>query len=289
MSPAAAGARRLRAAIVAWALLAVAASPAAVASDVPYVPTPPEVVDAMLRMAGVRAGDRLLDLGSGDGRVVIAAVSRQGASGVGIELDPELVERARDEAARLNLGERARFLQGDIFRSDFGNPTVLTLYLLPGANLRLRPRILAMAPGTRVVSHDFTMGDWAPDQSRRLAVPGKAYGPPHSDLHLWIVPARVEGTWRWVAETPHGPRPVLLTLRQRYQRLTGTLRIGDREALLVNARLRGERLAFAMVDDDLPRHEYAGRVAGEALEGTLRVTGDDSEHGWKARRVPPPG
>lgn len=261
----------------------------ALAADVPYVPTPAAVVDAMLEMAGVRAGDRLVDLGSGDGRVVIAAVSRHGATGLGIELDPELVQRARAAAAAAALGERARFVQADIFRADFGDPTVVTLYLLPGVNLRLRPRLLALRPGTRIVSHDFGLGDWAADRSLRLPVPEKSYGPPHSDVYLWIVPARVEGVWRWTIDTPQGSQPAELTLRQHHQRLTGSMRVGNREALLVNARLRGDRLSFAVVDDDLPRHDYEARARGELLDGRLRIAGEKAARRWSAERVPAAG
>jgi SAM-dependent methyltransferase len=161
--------------------------------DVPFEPTPHLVVDAMLRLAKVGPGDLLIDLGSGDGRIVIAA-ARRGATGLGVEIVPELVEQSRANARAAGVAARVEFREQDLFRTDLARATVVTMYLLPEVNLQLRPRLLALAPGTRLVSHDWDLGDWAPDRSVRIDVPDKALGrDKFSRVHLWVVPARVHG------------------------------------------------------------------------------------------------
>ncbi len=162
--------------------------------DTPYVPTPQPIVDRMLELAQVKPGDTVVDLGSGDGRIMITAAQKYGARGFGVELDPRLVRRSNDEARRVGVADRVKFLQQDLFKTDFHEANVLTLYLLPDVNMALRPRILAeLKPGTRVVSHDYDMGVWRPEAQETLPAPDKAVGArKESTVYLWIVPAKVE-------------------------------------------------------------------------------------------------
>jgi SAM-dependent methyltransferase len=222
--------------------------------DVPYVPTPPALVEAMLDLAEVREGDHVADLGSGDGRIAIAA-ARRGATALGIEIDPDLVARASAYARGEGLEGRVRFRRADLFQAPIGEASVVTLYLLPNVNLRLRPRLLTeLRPGTRVVSHAFHMGDWRADEKRELD--GRRY-------YLWIVPAAAGG--RWEVTLPQGRRG-LLEIEQRFQDVTATL---DGES--VEAGLRGDRLSFFARG-----HPFEGRV------GDAEIVGD----GWRARRLP---
>jgi len=279
-------AARTRPALAAWGLvMLVAAAAGARAAGVPYVPTPWNVVDAMLALGRVGPADYLIDLGSGDGRIVIAAVAKHGAQGFGVDLDGDLVNVANAEAKRQGVADRAVFHRRDLFDTDLSRASVLTLYLLPGVNLRLRPRLLDLRPGTRIVSHDFDLGDWKPDAERTLEVPEKSYGPPSSRIFLWVVPAKVEGRWRWTLPATAGAQEVDLTLEQQFQRLSGRVTVGGREALLVNPRVEGDRLAFGIVDDRLPRHGFSGRVAGDRIEGSYSVAQATGSRSWSAGRI----
>ena len=190
--------------------VALPAAHAQAGEEVPFITTPDHVTMAMLRLANVKARDRVLDLGSGDGRIVITAARHFGASGHGVEIVPELVERSRANAQKAGVSARATFAVQDLFTSELSGYSVVTMYLLPEVNLQLRPKLLALAPGTRIVSHDWDMGDWASDRSITLDVPDKAVGREKlSRLHLWVVPARVQGLWC-------APGASLL-LSQRYQ------------------------------------------------------------------------
>ena len=204
----------------AWALgaaLACAGAGRAQAQEeVPFVTTPDRVTLAMLELAGVGAADHVVDLGSGDGRIVITAARRFGASGLGVEIVPDLVLRSRDNARLAGVHERVEFREQDLFATDLGRASVVTMYLLPEVNLQLRPRLLALAAGTRIVSHDWDMGDWQPDRSLTLDVPEKAIGREKSSrIHLWQVPARIGGTWCGATAR--------LDIAQRFQRYSATL------------------------------------------------------------------
>ena len=169
---------------------------AAAQDEVPFVTTPDPVTLAMLQMAAVGPRDHVIDLGSGDGRIVITAAKRFGASGLGVEIVPDLVARSRELARAAAVQERVEFRQQDLFETDLRRASVVTMYLLPEVNLQLRPRLLALAPGTRIVSHDWDMGDWAPDRSVKVDAPEKSIGlGKTSQVHLWTVPARVHGLW----------------------------------------------------------------------------------------------
>ena len=195
-------------------------APAAI-KDVPFITTPDHVTVAMLELAGVGPRDHVIDLGSGDGRIVITAARRFGATGLGVEIVPDLVAQSRDSARRAGVEGRTRFEVQDLFATDLAPASVITMYLLPEVNLALRPRLLALAPGTRIVSHDWDLGDWAPDRTLTLAVPQKTIGREKlSRLHLWTVPARVAGLWCAAGGTT-------LELEQRFQTVQATLRSVD--------------------------------------------------------------
>jgi SAM-dependent methyltransferase len=196
---------------------AAQSSAPALDEEVPFVTTPDHVTVTMLEMAAVGARDHVIDLGSGDGRIVITAARRFGASGLGVEIVPDLVQRSLDNARRAGVAARTAFRVQDLFDTDLAAATVITMYLLPDVNLALRPRLLALAPGTRIVSHDWDLGDWLPDRSQTLAVPEKTIGREKiSRLHLWVVPARVDGLWC-------GAAGLSLQLAQRYQAVQATL------------------------------------------------------------------
>jgi hypothetical protein len=256
--------------LVAPALLGAGPALAQQRFDVPYVPTRQLVVDEMLRLAGVDGRDLLVDLGSGDGRIVVTAAREFGIRGVGFDIDPQRVAEARANAAKAGVEKLAEFRQEDIFTADFSRASVVTMYLLTAVNLRLRPKLLAeLRPGTRVVSHDFHMDDWEPDRRRVI---GKT-------LYLWIIPARVEGRWQVDA----GERRFELVLRQHFQKLEGTAAIGGRTARLWDARLYGERVGFTLTyapggsdarvenDDGERAHRFEGRVEGDTIAGLVTV------------------
>jgi SAM-dependent methyltransferase len=238
--------------------------------DVIWVPTPEPLLQRVLAMAQVGPGDILFDLGSGDGRVVIAAAKR-GAEAVGIEYNPDLVALSRRIAEREGLSsEQARFIQGDIFEADFSKATVVTLYLLSELNLRLRPALLDMAPGTRIVSLMFKMGDWEPEETSYHGT---------RTAYLWIVPARVGGIWQ--IELPEG-RTLEMDLGQSYQEISGLVYLDQVQAGLRKARLQGTEIHLTFVDDEAVLHELSGTVNGDRMEGTFRA---GSQTGlWTATR-----
>ncbi|MDB5807939.1 MAG: Methyltransferase type 11, partial [Betaproteobacteria bacterium] len=177
--------------------------------SVPYVPTPQAVVDRMLQMAKITPQDYVIDLGSGDGRIVVTAAKKYGARGFGVDLNPVRIKESVDNAAKAGVSDRAAFYQRNLFDTDFSEATVITMYLLPRVNLDLRPKLLALKPGTRVVSHDFSMDDWRADESVSLDVDdkyGAGGGSGTSTIYFWVVPARVAGPWRWQAKVAGKPQ-----------------------------------------------------------------------------------
>ena len=224
------------------------------ALDVPYLGTRPEIVAEMLEMAAVGSGDRVLDLGTGDGRILIAA-ARRGASGTGVDIDPVLIGEARASAIRAGVGDRTRFVAQDLFVTPLAHHTVVTMFLLPSVNLRLRPRLLReLAPGTRIVSHAFDMADWPPDGSSRVG---------GSQLYLWYVPASVAGEWT----LSDGGR---LSFHQHYQRVGGTLHRSGSISTLTAGILRGNVIHLTVAG-----RRYDGIVDGDTIKGP----------DWKAMRL----
>ena len=255
--------------------------PLAHSDEVPDVRSPANVVDAMLSLAGVGPQDFVVDLGSGDGRIVIAAAKRYGARGLGIELDDTLVAESRAAAAREAVSDRTAFLHQDIFVADFSRATVVTMYLLPEVNLQLRPRILLeLRPGTRIVSHDYDMADWAPERTVVVPAPEKTVGPTkESILYLWIVPGRVAGYWRGTLAGPQGEEPVLIEILQRFQKVTATGWL-PRWHMAGGGSIRGDTITLGLERSGVPGsgplrftlRVTRDRLEGEAVEGEQRYT-----------------
>lgn len=235
----------------------------AVQLDVPYVPTPQAVVDRMLELAEIKPGDYLIDLGSGDGRIPITATQRYQIRALGVDLDPERIREANENAREAGVTGRVEFRQQDLFDTAISDASVLTMYLLPVVNLKLRPRLLyELKPGARVVSHAFRLGEWQADHFEEVE---------DSDIFLWIVPAKVDGRWRF-----EGERSFTISFTQTFQKVEGTATVGGRAVPLENPVLRGARLAFT-----LEGRLYAGHVDGFVITPD-RTAG--AEVGWRALR-----
>jgi Methyltransferase domain len=228
--------------------------------DVVWVPTPQALVEKMLDMAKLTPKDYLIDLGSGDGRTVITAAKR-GSKALGIEYNPEMVELSKRAAAKERVSDKASFVKADLFESDFSQAQVITMFLLSSINMKLRPKILDLKPGTRIVSNTFDMGEWKPDESANISNCNS-----WCTAHLWIVPAKVNGTWK----LPQGE----LTLQQTFQMLSGTL-ISGKEAVQVTGKLNGDEISFTAGEA-----QYTGKVNGNSIEGTLKSGGK-----WNATRT----
>lgn len=239
--------------------------------DVIWVPTPQALVEKMLDMAKLTAKDIHYDLGSGDGRTVITAAKR-GAQAVGVEFNPDMVALSERTAAKEGVAGKAKFINGDIFQTDFSNATVVTLYLLPSLNLKLRPTLLKMKPGTRVVSHAFSMDDWQPDQTEN--VEGRT-------AYLWIVPALVDGTWRWNG-SGNGPKEYQLKLRQHFQKVDGQVELDGRPGQLRDVKLNGDQLTFTVLDASGARRDFSGRVSGNSIQGAVKSLAGSGDAKWSA-------
>ena len=233
--------------------------------DVIWVPTPQALVDKMLDMAKVTPKDYVIDLGSGDGRTVITAAKR-GARALGIEYNPDMVELSKRNAAKEGVSDKANFVKADLFESDFTQATAITMFLLPEINLRLRPKILDLKPGTRIVSNSFTMGEWKADEEATVDKDCISY----CTALLWIVPAKAGGAW----QLPQGE----LTLKQEFQMLSGMLKSGSNTTPITNGRLLGDQITFSTGSA-----EYTGRVSGNAMEGSVKSGASNGK--WKATRA----
>lgn len=240
--------------------------------DVVWVPTPDEVVERMLNMAQTKPEDYVIDLGAGDGKIAIAAAKKFGARSLGIEYNPEMVAHAQGNARAAGVLGKAQIIQGDIFATDFTQATVLTMYLLPSLNIKLRPQILAMRPGTRVVAHAFNMEDWEPDETSDID--GRR-------AFLWIVPASVNGRWAMELSGGGASEKLSLSLDQKFQKIEGTAYLGAIQAGLRDPRISGARISFAYVDNKGVRRDFTGRVAGKSMEGSFRTEGGQ-EGRWSA-------
>ena len=223
--------------------------------DVIWMPTGGELVTLMLKTAKVAPNDLVYDLGAGDGKIAIAAAKEFGARSIGIEFNPDMAAFAQRNAVRAGVGDRVKIINGDIFKEDFSKATVVTLYLLPDLNLKLRPILLKMKPGTRVVSHAFTMGDWEADQEIEAGQRG----------YFWIVPANVAGDW--VIDGIETQNKVVLNLVQRYQRIGGSLTVGGKAQPILNPSLEGDKLSFGYIDRNNNLHNVKLTVNGSQLKG----------------------
>lgn len=238
--------------VIAAVIAAIAYGRAQNDIDVVYVPTPMETVNRMLEVAAVGPKDYVIDLGSGDGRIAIAA-GRRGARALGVDLDPDRIREAEANLKRAGVADRVSFRRQNLFETDLSPATVLTMYLLPSINLKLRPSILALRPGTRVVSHDFAMGDWKPDLTETV----------NWRIHFWVVPAKVAGSWTVVS----GGQSFGLTLTQTFQEFRGTANIDGRPAPLRDTKLRGGEIEFT-VDGGGRVARFRGAVTGDSMQGS---------------------
>ncbi len=250
-------------------VLAAAAACAAHAQErdhAPFITTPDEVVAAMLRFAGTGPDDVVVDLGSGDGRIVIAAARDFGARGIGIELDPALVARAAENARRANVQDRASFRQGDVLLSDLSMASVVTIYLLPSLIDRLQPRLLdELQPGTRVVSHAFGMTGWRPDRTHAMRIARRHEGQgDQSTLYLWVVPAKLRGEWRGLAAGPGGAMEWRIRIMQNFQQIEVEAHEGGRRVPVSNATLAGRSVSWSAGG-----REFRARLEGEEIVGEL--------------------
>jgi hypothetical protein len=260
--------------------------------DTPYVPTPQNVVDKMLEVAKVGPGDYVIDLGSGDGRMIITAAKKHGARGFGVDLDKRLVELSNNNAARAGVADRAKFYARDLYQTDVSPASVLTIYLLPEVNLMVRARLLdLLKPGTRMVSHDYDFGEWAPDLAFEMDAPGKPVGRDQkSKVFYWVVPAKASGKWRWQLVVDGKSQVFELDLNQKFQKISGSLIAGARKTAIEDAKLVGEKISFAAVVENggaKLRHVYSGRIVKDSIEGDASITRGKaaSRATWRATRT----
>ena len=246
--------------------------------DVIWVPTPDTLVDRMLRMAQITPNDYLIDLGSGDGKIVITAARNFRTRGHGVEYNPDMVELSRCLAREAKVTDMVRFDQGDIFQSDFTRATVISMYLLPGLNLRLRPILFQkMKPGTRIVSHQFSMGDWQADETTNIE---------SKTVYYWMIPANAGGTWRLSWRAEGGEAGGEMNIDQVFQKIEGKVRFATFDASLREPRMRGDLITFELMDDRGVLRAFSGRIAGDRIEGS-GVAADKSSIAFSAVRVGP--
>ncbi len=242
--------------------------------DVIWVPTPDRSVERMLQMAQVGPKDFVVDLGSGDGRTVIAAAKKFRARSLGIEFNPDMVALSRQNAEREGVADTAKFVQADIFSSDFTSATVVTMYLLDDLNLKVRPKLLEMKPGTRIASHEFNMGDWEPDDTSHVE---------DSTTYFWVVPAKVGGDWKLGVDIG-ADEDAILKLSQKFQKVEGTLVSKSSQLGLRDVSLRGDQLKFSLVDYRGILREFSGRVRGGVISGPVKADGKPAGQ-FRAQRL----
>lgn len=284
--------RRFLSAVLAAQFLAFLARNAlSVEIAAPYVPTAPSVVERMLEVAKVGPDDYVIDLGSGDGRIVIVAAKKHGARGHGIEIDPQLVAQANANAGAAGVSDRASFYEADLFVADLSKATVITMYLLTRATVKLRSRLLDLKPGTRIVTNASSMGEWKPDHFEMIEVKDRVRSdaPRKTYIQYWVVPAKVGGVWRWSVQDGHDTRHYELALSQRFQVISGTVRSGDREIAIEKSHLQGDRITVvfnAEFGGNVSEHRLVGNVSGDAIAGTMSVmsSGGPRQMAWNAKR-----
>lgn len=257
-------------------------------SKLPYVPTPQIVVDEMLKLANVGAADFVVDLGSGDGRMIITAARNFKARGLGVDIDAGLVSLAQKQAKAAGIADLAKFIEQDMFKADVSKATVITLYVLPDFMEKLRPKLLKeLRPGTRIVAHDYHMGDWYPDRQFSMTVPEKvkANGTDKAYLYLWIVPSVISGDWRMELDTESGRQIVALSINQRYQMINASAENIFGPMKIDNAALRGDQISF-----DLPlgaqAYRFTGKVENSKMAGNAVTSGGTRPVPWRASKLP---
>jgi len=252
------------AAILSFISISLAQAQAVKQLDVPYVPTPYVVIEEMLRLASIRPDDFLIDLGSGDGRVLITAAQRYGARGLGVDLDEELVAMSQYSAAEAGITDRVQFLNQDLFQIDLSPATVITMYLVPRVMMRLQDKLYALKPGTRLISHDFDLGEWRPDAVTQI----------RKNTFLWVVPAKISGPWVARFQLQNEVIELQINWRQKFQEIDGYAKINGRGMQVWQAKLVGNRIGFIIVDDrDRDRETslyFEGVVDDGLMTGQLR-------------------
>jgi hypothetical protein len=255
-------------------------------SKLPYVPTPQIVVDEMIRLAGVRADDFVVDLGSGDGRIIITAAKQFNASGFGVDIDGKLVALSNKKAKEAGVADRAQFFERDMFKTDIHKASVLMLYVLPDFMTKLRAKVLTeLEPGARVVAHDYYMGEWHPDRMITLTVPEKveANGTDKAYIYLWIVPAVVQGSWRIFFDTGGKTQEMSVIFGQKYQMIGATGERAGKSIIIEKPTLKGKEISFALTLG-ATRYNLLGSVDGDKIEGKA-VAGKETLN-WLARKIP---
>jgi precorrin-6B methylase 2 len=250
--------------------------------DVPYVPTKYPVVDEMLRLANVQKTDFLIDLGCGDGRIVVSAAQKCGARALGVDIDPDRIQESQENAAKAGVKDHVKFIQGDLFQADIREASVVSLYLLTSVNLKLRPRLTSeLKPGTRVVSHNFGMGDWKPDQTSTVMVDEISH-----DVFLWIIPANAYGAWKWTVGEPKANWE--MNLEQKFLQITGTISVNGASAVLKDAEIKVDKIkltAERQVNGKTISFVFDGVVRGHTIVGKAMQNGKELGE-WKASRNP---
>lgn len=263
--------------------------------DVEFVATPEPAVMEMLKLAKVTESDIVYDLGCGDGRIVITAAKEFGARGVGIDIDPQRIKESNENALEAGVTSRVKFLEQDLFQADISEATVVTLFLLPELNLKLRPKLFReLKPGTRILSHDFDMSDWKPDKTDRVPDVHVYFSDGSlfkrgATLNYWVVPANAAGLWRWAVPTSSSPRHYTLHLSQKFQELSGKVNVQGRDKVIEDIRLAGERLTFGVRDEingQTAVMRFSGRVRGNTISGSVKINGGsfDGSYNWTAKR-----
>lgn len=240
--------------------------------DSVWAPTPDRLITRMLQMADTGPNDVVIDLGSGDGRIPVMAAKQFGARGIGVEFDADLVAYSIRLAERRGVAERATFIRQDLFETDLSQASVVAMYIGPEVTMKLRPKLLSLKPGTRVVTHQFTMGDWEPDEMARVEnAPG----------YLWVVPARVEGRWRLQFADQH----FAIDMKQHFQMLSGSASINGKSLPLLAARVRGESIRFSIIDANGDSRTFTGTIGAGTMQGMTRAQVRGEAHAaWSARQ-----
>ncbi len=255
--------------------------------DVEYEPSSPDVVTLMLNMANVTGEDIVYDLGCGDGRIVITATKQYGAQGVGIDIDPIRISEGNNNAKKEGVSGKVRFIEQDLFEADIGEATVVTLFLLPSANLRLRPKLFRdLEPGTRIVSHEHYMGAWEPDLIEKVVADGRSH-----TVYLWILPANVSGTWDWTESTEAGKRSYNLHIEQEFQEVNGILSSNGANVSISEMTIEGDRLRIAIEEEtgiDTMIRTLDGTSDGNVIKGTVVLKTETGviKNRWRAKRDP---